>query len=72
MRINNDSQMRKLPAMMAQRIAMRLKGGTASGPAGARRQGLVLPRLRAPVRPRERAAVEAASGKVDRPIFSRC
>ncbi len=34
-RINSDSQMRKLPAMMAQRIAMRLKGGTASRPAGA-------------------------------------
>ena len=34
-RINSDSQMRKLPAMMAQRIAMRLKGGAASGPAGA-------------------------------------
>ncbi len=34
-RINSDSQMRKLPAMMAQRIAMRLKGGAASGSAGA-------------------------------------
>ena len=37
-RVNNDSQMRKLPAMMAQRIAMRLKGGPAAvagAPAGA-------------------------------------
>jgi hypothetical protein len=37
-RVNNDSQMRKLPAMMAQRIAMRLKGGpagAAGAPAGA-------------------------------------
>jgi Domain of unknown function (DUF5666) len=33
-RINSDSQMRKLPAMMAQRIAMRLKGG-AGAAAGA-------------------------------------
>src|SRR5271166_1469941 len=37
-RVNNDSQMRKLPLMMAQRIAMRLKGGpagVAGAPAGA-------------------------------------
>jgi hypothetical protein len=37
-RVNNDSQMRKLPAMMAQRIAMRLKGGPSGvpgAPAGA-------------------------------------
>src|SRR5271166_5213798 len=37
-RINSDSQLRKLPPMMAQRIAMRLKGGPAAvagAPAGA-------------------------------------
>jgi hypothetical protein len=34
-RINSDSQMRKLPSMMAQRIATRLKGGTPNSPAGA-------------------------------------
>jgi hypothetical protein len=34
-RINSDSTMRKLPPMMAQRIATRLKGGTTSGAAGA-------------------------------------
>ena len=34
-RVTGDSQLRKLPAMMAQRIATRLKGGTASGPAAA-------------------------------------
>src|SRR5271167_3870815 len=31
-RVNNDSQMRKLPPTMAQRIAMRLKGGPAGVP----------------------------------------
>src|SRR5271166_516909 len=38
MKVTSDSQMRKLPAMMAQGIAMRLKGGAAGGaeaPAGA-------------------------------------
>src|SRR5271165_7220810 len=35
MKISSDSQLRKLPPMMAQRIAMRLKGGTPNGPAGA-------------------------------------
>jgi hypothetical protein len=34
-RINGDSQMRKLPPMMAQRIATRLKGDATSGPGGA-------------------------------------
>jgi len=34
-RINSDSQMRKLPPMMAQRIATRLKGGAPAGAAGA-------------------------------------
>jgi hypothetical protein len=34
-RINSDSQLRKLPPMMAQRIAMRLKGGASSSPVGA-------------------------------------
>ncbi len=37
-KITSDSQVRQLPAMMAQRIAMRLKGGTApdgAGPPGA-------------------------------------
>jgi len=34
MKIGPDSQLHKLPAMMAQRIAMRLKGGVASGPEG--------------------------------------
>jgi hypothetical protein len=35
MKVTSDSQLRKLPAMMAQRIAMRLKGGTPGSPAGA-------------------------------------
>lgn len=35
MKITSDSQMRKLPAMMAQGIAMRLKGGAAGGGAEA-------------------------------------
>ena len=35
MKITSDSQLRKLPPMMAQRIAMRLKGGAPSGPATA-------------------------------------
>ena len=35
MKITSDSQLRKLPPMMAQRIAMRLKGGAQNGPAGA-------------------------------------
>jgi hypothetical protein len=35
LKVTGDSQMRKLPPMMAQRIAMRLKGGTANGPSGA-------------------------------------
>ena len=35
LKITNDSQLHKLPAMMAQRIATRLKGGAASGAAGA-------------------------------------
>ena len=35
MKITNESQLRKLPPMMAQRITMRLKGGAANGPAGA-------------------------------------
>src|SRR5271165_5835331 len=43
MKIASDSQMRKLPAMMAQGIAMRLKGGGAGGgaeaPAGATGSG---------------------------------
>jgi hypothetical protein len=43
MKISSDSQMRKLPSMMAQGIAMRLKGGSASGgaeaPAGAAGSG---------------------------------
>jgi len=34
MKIGPDSQLHKLPAMMAQRIAMRLKGGAASGAEG--------------------------------------
>ncbi len=34
MKIGPDSQLHKLPAMMAQRIAMRLKGGAASGSEG--------------------------------------
>jgi hypothetical protein len=34
-RISSDSQMRKLPPMMAQRIATRLKGGAANSSAGA-------------------------------------
>ena len=34
-RINSDSQMRKLPATMAQRIAMRLKGGAMGAAGGA-------------------------------------
>jgi Domain of unknown function (DUF5666) len=34
-RITSDSQMRKLPPMMAQRIALRLKGGAQNSPAGA-------------------------------------
>src|SRR5271165_4431151 len=34
-KITSDSQLRKLPPMMAQRIAMRLKGGAPNGPAGA-------------------------------------
>jgi len=34
-RITGDSQLRKLPPMMAQGIAMRLKGTPAAGPAGA-------------------------------------
>ena len=33
-RISQDSQLRKLPAMMAQRIAMRLKGQSADGTPG--------------------------------------
>src|SRR5271157_3076866 len=33
MKITNESQLRKLPPMMAQRITMRLKGGAANGPA---------------------------------------
>src|SRR5271166_2203242 len=32
MKITSDSQLRKLPPMMAQRIAMRLKGDTGTGP----------------------------------------
>jgi len=35
MKITSDSQLRKLPPMMAQRIAVRLKGGAQNGPAGA-------------------------------------
>ena len=35
MKITDESQLRKLPPMMAQRIAMRLKGGAPNGPAGA-------------------------------------
>jgi len=42
-RINSDSQMRKLPPMMAQRIAMRLKGGAANGTAGAAAVGAPAP-----------------------------
>jgi hypothetical protein len=34
MKITSDSQLRKLPPMMAQRIAMRLKGGGPNSPAG--------------------------------------
>ena len=34
MKITGDSQLRKLPPMMAQRIAMRLKGGAPGSPAG--------------------------------------
>ena len=44
MKVTSDSQMRKLPATMAQGIAMRLKGGTAVGgaeaPAGAAGSGV--------------------------------
>ncbi len=35
MKITSDSQLRKLPPLMAQRIATRLKGGTPGGPAAA-------------------------------------
>jgi len=35
MKVTSDSQLRKLPPMMAQRIATRLKGGAPSGPTGA-------------------------------------
>ena len=35
LKIGADSQLRELPAMMAQRIAMRLKGGSAEDDAGA-------------------------------------
>jgi hypothetical protein len=35
MKVTSDSQLRKLPPMMAQRIATRLKGDAAGGPAGA-------------------------------------
>jgi hypothetical protein len=34
LKVASDSQMHKLPAMFAQRIAMRLKGGAASGTGG--------------------------------------
>jgi hypothetical protein len=42
-RINSDSQMRKLPPMMAQRIATRLKGGTATSATGAAAAGAPSP-----------------------------
>ncbi len=35
MKVGSDSQLRKLPPTVAQRIAMRLKGGAPNGPAGA-------------------------------------
>jgi hypothetical protein len=34
LKVSTDSQLHKLPPMMAQRIAMRLKGATSSGPGG--------------------------------------
>jgi Domain of unknown function (DUF5666) len=40
MKVTSDSQMRKLPTMMAQGIAMRLKGGGAEAPAGASGSGV--------------------------------
>ncbi|MFZ0284481.1 MAG: DUF5666 domain-containing protein [Terriglobales bacterium] len=42
LRIGADSQLRELPAMMAQRIAMRLKGGSAEGQAGGAGQTRVM------------------------------
>jgi hypothetical protein len=38
-KVTSDSQLRKLPPMMAQRIAMRLKGDTAGGPPSGTRGG---------------------------------
>ena len=49
LKIGADSQMHQLPAMLAQRIAMRLKGGAAGTPAadtGQVQRDRVMPRLR--------------------------
>ena len=71
MKITSDSQLRKLPAMMAQRIAMRLKGGAPKRRGGSRRTCRSSHSAHVPVRD-ARAAVEQVSGRVERPIFSRC
>src|SRR5208337_1914007 len=57
MKITNESQLRKLPPMMAQRIAMRLKGGAPNGPAGAANAA-------APPAPARAGAVPEGSGGV--------
>ena len=82
LKIAPDSQMHQLPAMFAQRIAMRLKGGTPSGQGGAnsraalRAKGKLVGRDQAKARVgpenRGQATLPAADAPAERQIFSRC
>ena len=75
LKIAPDSQMHQLPAMFAQRIAMRLKGGTASGQGGARSPGGPQGQGAGGVRPGESPGGESRPGNgrpAGRLIFSRC
>jgi hypothetical protein len=57
LRINADSQLRQLPAMVAQRIALRLRGGSAGdAPAAAGGGG-------APAKPSDGASAQATQGR---------
>ena len=71
LRITTDSQLRKLPAMVAQRIAMRLRGGSPDGGSDAPAAG---GGPSAPAKAGETRPNGGAGGVVRaaHPIFSRC
>jgi len=66
-----DSQLRKLPPMMAQRIAVRLKGGSAGGPGNGAAQVVVPPPPHPRQAPLPRAAVPEVRDPVERLISSK-